>query len=259
VLNKFRTWNAAQRAMAIPFPTKSDLASRSIVDGSAHGQIVAFYTTDSIYENEARRMVASAKRLGLLVSPTPISSAGSWVKNASRKAEFLLSERKAKRGPLLYVDVDAVFHRDPWPALADYDCDVAVHYSADSRLISATILINDTPAAHDLIAIWRERSNANQEIWDQVVLQEIIAEDMQSTAPKFRVKKLPVSFCWIFDRLNNERVETVYIEQLQASREATKEPRLFGRVSKRVARRRERTKDIELILNADLPLAVDAA
>lgn len=237
--------------MVVPFPAQHELASRSAIVGAISGQIVAFYTTNSIYEAEARRMVASAKRLGLAASPTPIQSAGSWVNNASRKAEFLLTERDAKRGPLLYVDVDAVFHRDPWPPLLEYDCDIAVHYSADGRLISATILINDTPAAHDLLSIWRDRSNANKEIWDQVVLQEIIEEDLQSNAPKYRVTRLLVSFCWIFDRLNNARVDPVYIEQLQASREATEKPRLFGRVSKRLARRRERTKDIESILNAD--------
>ncbi|HMF68387.1 MAG TPA: hypothetical protein VK602_12345, partial [Phyllobacterium sp.] len=145
VLNKFRTWSAEQRAMAVPFPSQSDLASRSNVAGSASGHIVAFFTTDSIYESEARRMIASASRLGLTVSTTSMQSAGSWVKNASMKAEFLLEERKAKRGPLLYVDVDAVFHRDPWPALVDYDCDISVYYHADGRLAGGTILINDTP------------------------------------------------------------------------------------------------------------------
>ena len=237
--------------MIVPFPTQNDLASRSAIVGSTGGQIVAFYTTDSIYEAEARRMVTSAKRLGLAVSPTPMQSTGSWVKNASMKAEFLLAERKATRGPLLYVDVDAVFHRDPWPALLEYDCDISVYYHPDGRLASGTILINDTPSAHKLIAVWRDRSNANQEIWDQVVLQEIIAEDLQSGKPKYRVKKLPVSFCWIFDRLTNGLPETVYIEHLQASREAKIKPRLFGRIDGHVARRRERTTDIELILNAD--------
>ena len=237
--------------MAVPFPSQSDLASRSDEAGSASGHIVAFFTTDSIYESEARRMIASASRLGLTVSTTSMQSTGSWVKNASMKAEFLLEERAAKRGPLLYVAVDAVFHRDPWPALIDYDCDISVYYHADGRLAGGTILINDTPAAHQLLKAWRNRSNANQEIWDQVVLQEIIAEDEQSHKPEYRVKKLPVSFCWIFDRLENGLPETVYVEHLQASREVNKEPRIFGRISKRVARRRERTNDIEMILSAD--------
>ncbi|QND54319.1 glycosyltransferase family 77 protein [Phyllobacterium sp. 628] len=196
-------------------------------------------------------MIASVTRLGLNVSSTPIVSTGSWVRNASLKAEFLFNERRSKRGPLLYVDVDAVFHRDPWPALAELKGDVAVYYEpSDGRLIAATILINDTPAAQQLMEAWKDRCNSNPDIWDQVVLQEIIEENAASGVLQIDVRRLSSSFCWIFDRVSNEPVETVYIEQLQASREATRKKRWFGRINKRLARRRERVEEIERILFA---------
>jgi hypothetical protein len=88
---------------------------------------VAFYTKNSLYEFEARRMVSSARRLGLSVETTAFDSAGSWVRNASLKAAFLLEARQQHRGPLLYVDVDAVFHRNPWPQLSQYECDIALY------------------------------------------------------------------------------------------------------------------------------------
>lgn len=150
------------------------------------------------------------------------------------------------------MDVDAVVHRNPWPALATYDGDLAVHYSIDGRLISATILINETPAALRLLEIWKDRCDKDPDVWDQVVLQQIIAEDQASGEPQFRVGSLPVAFCWIFDRLTNEKTDVVYIEQLQASREAKQKKRLFmRRIGPKLKRRRERIRQIERILREE--------
>ncbi|PIO44440.1 hypothetical protein B5P45_12830 [Phyllobacterium zundukense] len=237
--------------MIIGFPDDTEAAARFATSSNGGHQIVAFYTTDSIYEREAQRMTASAHRLGLMVASTPVASAGSWVRNASMKATFLSNERRSKRGPLLYVDVDAVFHRNPWPAFDGHDGDLSVYYDeAENRLIAATILINDTPAAARLMEIWKDRCNQDPDIWDQVVLEKIIAEDAASKTPEFDVRRLPASFCWIFDRVSNKRIETVYIEQLQASRETTQRPRSFGRISKKLARRRDRVEEIDRLLFA---------
>lgn len=194
-------------------------------------------------------MAHSAERLGLSVQATALPNAGSWVRNAGLKPGFLMQERAQLRGPLLYVDVDAVFHRNPWPELRKLDCDIAVYYEANGRLISATILINDTAEAALLLERWREGCLASSEVWDQLVLEQILAEDAASAHPRFRVVKLPVSFCWIFDRVENEHVSEVFVEQLQASREATKRKRWFGRIGKRLKRRRSRVYEIERILS----------
>ncbi|MFK0164405.1 putative nucleotide-diphospho-sugar transferase [Rhizobium sp. NPDC090279] len=249
ILNKVRPWTAQQRALIIPFPADPDLVERRSEAATADGPIVAFFTQDSFYEQEKDRMVRSAERIGLSVQATALPSAGSWVLNAGLKPSFLQRERARLRGPILYVDVDAVFHRNPWPELRKLDCDIAAYYEANGRLVSATILINDTPGAAQLIELWREGCLAKPDMWDQLVLEHIIAEDAASTNPQFRVVKLPVSFCWIFDRIENERISEVFIEQLQASREATKRKRWFGRIGKRLSRRRDRVEEIERILN----------
>lgn len=248
ILNKIRPWTAQQRALIVPFPAEQDLAERKSKATTADGPIVAFFTEGSFYEHEKDRMVRSAKRIGLSVQATPVPSAGSWVLNAGLKPGFLQQERARQRGPMLYVDVDAVFHRNPWPELRKLECDLAVYYEANKRLISATILINDTPGAAQLIERWREGCLAKPDMWDQIVLEEIIAEDAAAAKPQFQVVKLPVSFCWIFDRLENEPVSEIFIEQLQASREATKRQRWFGRIGKRLKRRRDRVEEIERIL-----------
>ncbi|MFS8050898.1 putative nucleotide-diphospho-sugar transferase [Rhizobium sp. BR 314] len=250
ILNMIRPWTAQQRALIIPFPTAQDLAERKSTVTDADGTVVAFFTKDSLYEQESRRMSLSAERLGLKVHTAALPNAGSWVLNASLKPGFLLQERTRLRGPLLYVDVDAVFHRNPWPELQKLDCDIALYYEADGRLLSGTILLNDTPATARLLDLWREGCLANPDTWDQLVLEEIIARDEKSTNPQFRVLKLPVSFCWIFDRVENEDVREVFIEHLQASREAKKRKLWFGRIRKRLKRRRDRIDNIERILSS---------
>lgn len=237
----FSASKSKYRNHVVPFPIDSQI----IISPNAHGKIVGFYTSNTFYEHEAARMVASAKRLGLLVHTTVVDSTGSWVRNAALKPTFLLEARREHRGPLLYVDVDAVFHRDPWPVMTTFSCDLAVYREAD-RLISATILLHDTPATLRLLEVWKERCDQDPEIWDQIVLQEILDEDRASESPQYQVGELPPSFCWIFDRLSNAKTDAVYIEQLQASRQA-KAHEKRGR-NKWLERRKERIETIEKIL-----------
>jgi len=247
VLDLFRATKRKHRDMRATFPRRGEVAKAT----SPAGFVICFFTTDSIYEIEAMRMVQSAWRLGLNVSSTAITSTGSWVRNAALKPTVLLRERQARRGPLLYVDVDAVFHRDPWPALVQMDCDVAV-YRQRGRLISATILLNDTVATVDLLKEWKEQCDANPDEWDQVVLQRILDEDASSSRPRFRIAELPVAFCWIFDRLINGKPGEVFIEQLQASRSATIADRT-GKKARSRRRREDRVAEIDRVLRADMP------
>lgn len=195
ILNKIRPWTAQQRALIVPFPTDRDLPERKSKAAATDGPIVAFFTEGSFYEWEKERVARSAERIGLKVHATALPNAGSWVLNAGLKPGFLLQERTRLRGPLLYVDVDAVFHRNPWPEFRRLDCDIAVYYEANGSLVSATVLINDTPeAARLLLELWRQGCLASPDMWDQIVLQQIIARDAGSARPQFRVIRLSLSF-----------------------------------------------------------------
>jgi hypothetical protein len=166
-LDFFSASKSKYRKHLVPFPRQPERALPQAVAG----KIVAFYTSNSLYESEAKRMVSSATRLGLSVEATAVDSVGSWVRNASLKAAFLLEARQKHKGPLLYVDVDAVFHRNPWPILSQYDCDIAL-YRENGRLLSGTILLNDTPQTLRLLEEWKTRSDTHPDVWDQVVLQD---------------------------------------------------------------------------------------
>ncbi len=241
-------WKPEHKAMATRFPSNEEVKSHHIEERNKEHFVVAFHTTDPIYSNEAKRMLASAQRLELKTDITPVQSTGKWVRNASMKAEFLAKQRANHRGSLLYVDVDAVFHRNPWPQLTQLDADIAVYYEENGRLLAGTIFIADTPATQDLLNEWAKRCNANPDIWDQMVLEEILAEDMVMARPQYRVARLPVSFCWIFDKSDNLSTSEVFIEHLQASRENSYKPSLFRPMKSRLKRRRDRTAEIEKIL-----------
>ncbi len=243
ILDMFRATKRRHRDILAPFPKNPKPTN----NGDATGEIVAFFSVNSFYETEAARMVASAWRLGLSVHTSPFVSTGSWVRNASLKPTFLVKQREKRRGPLLYVDVDAVFHRDPWPVLSEFDCDIAV-YRERGRLISATILINDTPAAREILARWKQRCDENPEVWDQVVLQDILDEDQALSNPRYREGRLPASLCWVFDRVENGIPGKVYIEQLQASREISRE-HARGKARRGLQRRQDRVRTIERILD----------
>jgi len=73
---------------------------------------------------------------------------------------------------------------------------------------------------------------------DQGVLKLAVLADEQSEQPRYRFQRLPVNLAYIFDRLDTYRVGPVAIEQLQVSRESAEN-------DKRLARRRERLKELE--------------
>lgn len=220
------------------FPSPSELAVRRAGPDEVDGLIVGFFTPDALYRSEAQRMRLSAEVLGLAVETMQVTSAGSWVRNAGLKPRVLADFRQRHRGPLLYVDVDAVFHCNPWPDLRGLrDVDIAVFHTAAGSLLSGTILLGDTAETQELLANWLRACEAEPDEWDQRVLSGVL--ETQS----LRVGALPASHCRIFDDKNCGPPGAVVVEHLQASRVHRDAGRIFR--SRRVRRRMERIALIE--------------
>lgn len=215
------------------------------VETAKRGRIVGFYTSGTFYEQEAHRMRASAERLALDVELAAFESTGSWVGNASLKARFLREQRRKHRGPLLYVDVDSVFHTDPWPYLDTKDGDLAIYVSPAGEMLSGTILINDTPGAAELLDLWAAGIEQRPEAWDQRVLQELVETEEARASPRFKIQRLPSRFCWIFDSTGPAPYDRAVIEHLQASRETKKKRPRYRSMSKTLKRRLDRVQEIE--------------
>jgi len=181
--------------------------------------IIVAYCTPGPYEAEARRLLASADRVGVPVELTVLPDRGSWQANTMAKQQFLAAAWRthgtADRG-ILYVDADAVLHADP----KDYytrppasQCDVAVHH-VRGRVSNGTLFLRRTPRARLLLAAWAE---VNAERPNRLE-QDNLGEAMKRVAGLV-VHPLPPEHCWIFDlspRIYGHRIHI--IEHLQASR-----------------------------------------
>ncbi|MBW9064489.1 hypothetical protein JNB71_14265 [Rhizobium herbae] len=184
------------------------------------GTIVAYYTRGTRYEREATRLMSSLANLGLPVALSAVDDTGDWLGNVRRKPHFLAARRRELTGPLLYLDVDAVVHADPWPYLRGYDGDCAVAGHHGVNFISGTILINDTDGAQAFLDRWCADQDTKPEAWDQHSLHDVVLANLQGAAPGFAVDFLPPEMCRVFDRTYSPPVIPV-IEHLQASRETS--------------------------------------
>ena len=191
--------------------------------------IIVAYCTPGPYEAEARRLTASARRLGVSVELSVLPDRGSWQANTLGKQQFLAEAwarwATPERG-ILYVDADAVLHADP----RDYyrrppasQCDVGV-LTFRGGVSNGTLFLRQTPRAKLLLAAWGEVNREHPER----IEQQNMAEAM-TRVPGLVVHPLPPEHCWIFDLSEKHygRRASV-IEHLQASR-THRRPRRNGR------------------------------
>lgn len=255
ILKRKRAWSSYAKKAKVSFPLVIDNKIKASLESNV--TVVAYHTRDELYTHEAKRLYASAARLDIPVKITVIDDQGGWIKNTSFKAAFLQKMRTEIRGPILYVDVDAVFHRSPLESLADISCDIAVcHDIQDGHLMSGTLFLQDTSRAMELMVEWNEKCKQRTNVWDQKVLEDILTNNKNLSKPYYKVSELPIEYCWVFDRECNLKQSNgvVYIEHLQASRSIQDEQRRkksyswFHLRKKSVQRRIDRISEIENIL-----------
>ena len=206
------------------------------------GTVVAFHTTDPLYRAEAERMRRSADRLGIDTNVEQIAPS-SWLDAVRSKVGFLMRKRESIAGPLLYVDVDAIFHGDPWALLEKIEADVSFALLLDGKARSGTIYLADSSGAREFLADWQERLAAAPEAWDQHPLNAIASE---ADSLPYAWTNLPGALCFIFDRAEETvgRGVTPVIEHLQASRDLT------SAGSAKQKRRQERIREIDQLLGS---------
>jgi len=215
----------------------------------ARGTIIAFHTPDEVYRAEAERLKKSLDKLGLDYKFTVVEPESNWVRTTLLKPSWILPVRQEIRGPLLYIDVDAYVHEDPWPHLDGLDGDMGAVVYSNGQLNSATLWINDTEGAQLMLSLWLEGTGARRdddqgdltptgENGDQGVLRLVVEREEKVAEPRFRLHRLPPNLATIFDRTDEYRFGPVAIEQLQVSREATQ-------VEKRLSRRRDRLAQLD--------------
>lgn len=240
-----------ERAVTMGYPKAENLIPQEVrrVD-TASGTVIAFHTPDEVYRAEAARLKSTLDRLGLAYHFFEVEPETNWVRTTLLKPSWIARAREELPGPLLYIDVDAIVHEDPWPSLRQLNVDMAAVVYDNGQLNSATLWIGDTPGARVALHAWQQRADQRRGLdvgglepsgdnGDQGVLKEAVLAEESEDAPRFSFGRLPSNLAYIFDRTDSTYlVGPVIIEQLQVSRES------LGH-TKRLERRRERLRELE--------------
>ncbi len=188
--------------------------------------VVSFYTLGTLYQMEVQNLIASCEEFGIEHDIVGVASQGSWELNCAYKPFFILEKLKELGRPILWVDADGVFVRRP-EVLEEFQADLATRIEPQlpqdhpSKVISATIYVNNTAAARSLLRAWQQeciRQCADPlragEFWDQVALRDVLFK-----AGKEKIYSLPVAYTKIFDHpVDQEAAPDAVITHYQASR-----------------------------------------
>jgi hypothetical protein len=177
--------------------------------------VVCFFTLNTPYAEEAKRLKESCIRLGLDHRIVGVQPRGSWEANCAYKAKFVEEWWRALGRPVLWADADAIVRRTP-ELLRGIAADFAVHRALGWMFASGTVFFNQTPEAEALLVRWRERCEADPKTWDQVHL-DAAWEDIALTLP-LETLWLPREYTYIADLEDVAMTEDPVIEHTQASR-----------------------------------------
>ena len=194
---------------------------------STEGKIIAFHTPDDLYRGEAERLRRSLDKLGLDYVIQEVEPSTDWSRTTMLKPLWMREARETHTGPLLYIDVDAYVHENPWPYLSNVEGDMAAVVHADGTLNSSTVLIADTPGARWLLDEWVSRCNIRRsgeisstlEESDQDVLRELVSETEALADCPYRFTRLPRNLQAKVGHEDLFLFGPIVIEQFQASRE----------------------------------------
>lgn len=193
--------------------------------------VVTFSTGSRRYERELGRLRASLKRFGLPHSHFEVPDKGQWGLNTLSKPLVLVQARREIRGPILYVDVDAIFHDFPRGLVNLVTGDLGVVQHVDGSFLAGTIFLRDSPGALRFLELWSEKS-ANVwrevgpptvhdipfELTDQSLMNEVISTEVSNRS--IEVNLLGVEFALIHGPHRELLGEKgIFIEHLQASRD----------------------------------------
>lgn len=176
---------------------------------------VSYYTKDTGYEEEAKKLISSLEKFNLPYDVEAVDNFGSWQSNTSYKAMFCKKMLEKHRKPIVFVDADAIIQQDPilFGALGDYD--VAMHYKDGKELLSGTLYFNNTKLSRAVINEWIKEVKKDESIWEQKNLAKSI-EQVENNEPDFKLFNLPATYCQIFDSMKDAGEPVV--EHFQASR-----------------------------------------
>jgi hypothetical protein len=172
--------------------------------------VVGYYTKNTLYEKEVKRLINSLRRFNLPYHIEAIESIGPWIANVNYKPKFCKKMLESYNKPILYLDSDAVVRK--YPKLFDIiDCDIAIHYRNGVELLTGTLYFNNTSPARRIIEEWIKQVEKNPSDPDQINLAKVLPR-----LEGINVFILPPNYCQIYDIMRSAGKPV--IEHFQASR-----------------------------------------
>lgn len=203
--------------------------------------VISYYTEDTPYELESKRLIASIVKFGLEYDVVGIPTMGGWKANTYYKAQFIrnMMDKHPNRN-LLWVDADAAFIQ--YPALFDHlEEDIGIfiadwakigkgrykrrlHFPdekvvTETEVLSGTIYIANNSRSKAFVDAWVDLNKKNyaRRPMEQANLQELVF----SWKKPLKIKHLPPSYCQIWDTM--AYLGEPVIEHYQAARRLKKE------------------------------------
>jgi len=164
--------------------------------------VIAYYTIDTPYEEEAEVLKLSLETVGYSYDIRGVPNRGSWQKNTQLKAEFvrhMLMEYPGR--PLLYLDVDAMMVQAP-VLLDNLKADIAaVHFAKRTELLSGTVWFGNTTQCARIVQKWihineqyPDKLPNGRDAWDQRTLEMAIKKVDGAV-----FVELPQEYTWIVE------------------------------------------------------------
>ena len=180
-------------------------------------RVCTFYTVDTGYELEVKKLKRSLERFNIPAHIRGVSSLGSWQKNTMYKAKFIGQMMDKFQGEdIVWLDADAIVRSRP--TLFDtLDGDIACHFRnwkhGRDELLSGTLFLKNNKQVRRVIRDWISLNARNSNNWEQRNLARVI----KRYGFNLKVYKLPLEYCFIFDDENRGKIKPV-IEHFQVSR-----------------------------------------
>lgn len=183
-------------------------------------RVISFYTENTGYAVEIKKLEASLVALGIPYHFFPTQPTGTWRGNLNSKSLVIMNAFDIfPNDDIVFIDSDAIVRS--WPYLFDElsekkAYDIAAHFFNYSferdELLSGTLWIANQPAGWRIVHKWHAKGLSNPEIRHQKCLKLTLQE-----LPDAKVFRLPLEYTCIFDH-PARRGKTAVIEHFQASR-----------------------------------------
>jgi len=193
--------------------------------------IVSYYTISTLYEQYAKRFVASMISYNTRYHVVGIPNLKDWSKNTNYKPIFLAEMLRAFPGvDVVWIDCDAELKA--YPTLFDtIDCDIAAYEfnhrewyaraklnkSDKFELLSGTVYLRNNEKVINIVDDWVKECENNPKVWDQKSLAKVLHENYT---------RLPAEYCVIKGTMT-QKIKSPVVLHLQASRQVRKNPHLL--------------------------------